>query len=137
MAKGSNSARSSRPCTARSHARFVMAPIGIWGRRPLCTTRSFTPRTTNRVGCSHTGLHHNGYAIVAPMNAAESEAHALREDPTRASSEMLLTASVASLVAIGIILVSASSGDHPTRSSSKPVDVDARQSDPSGNGVVP
>jgi len=50
------------------------------------------------------------WATIGPMDAARTEAHALREDPTRTSSEvLLLTASVASLVAVGIVLVSASS----------------------------
>jgi uncharacterized membrane protein len=50
------------------------------------------------------------WGTIGPMNAAETQAHASREDPTRTSSEfLLLIASVASLIAVGIVLVAASS----------------------------
>ncbi|MFZ0664150.1 MAG: DUF1345 domain-containing protein [Acidimicrobiales bacterium] len=50
------------------------------------------------------------WATIAPMDANETEKHARIEDPTRTSTDvLLLTASVASLVAVGIVLVSASS----------------------------
>ncbi len=50
------------------------------------------------------------WLIVAPMDASETKAHASLEDPTRASTDLLLlTASVASLVGVGVVLVEASS----------------------------
>ena len=51
---------------------------------------------------------------VARMDATKTEAHARREDPTRAATDiLLLTASVVSLIAVGIVLVGAS-GSHGT-----------------------
>ena len=42
---------------------------------------------------------------IWPMDAAETSSHALREDPSRAASDIaMLVASVASLVAVGLIL---------------------------------
>jgi uncharacterized membrane protein len=50
------------------------------------------------------------WVTVAPMDASETKAHARLEDPTRASTDfLLLTASVASLVGVGVVLVEASS----------------------------
>jgi uncharacterized membrane protein len=50
------------------------------------------------------------WATVGSMDAKETEAHARREDPTRTASDLLiLTASVASLIGVGIVLVAASS----------------------------
>jgi uncharacterized membrane protein len=50
------------------------------------------------------------WATIVPMDAAKTEAHARNEDPTRTSTDfLLLTASIASLVGVGIVLVAASS----------------------------
>jgi uncharacterized membrane protein len=50
------------------------------------------------------------WTTVAPMDAERTATHARREDPTRTSTDvLLLTASVASLVAVGVVLVTASS----------------------------
>jgi uncharacterized membrane protein len=50
------------------------------------------------------------WATVGGMNAAQTKVHAHREDPTRTVTDLLiLTASVASLIGVGIVLVAASS----------------------------
>jgi uncharacterized membrane protein len=50
------------------------------------------------------------WLTIAPMDAGKTEAHARLEDPTRTSTDLLLlTASVASLVGVGVVLVEASS----------------------------
>jgi uncharacterized membrane protein len=50
------------------------------------------------------------WATIAPMDGAKTEAHARSEDPTRTTTDfLLLTASVASLVGVGVVLVAASS----------------------------
>ena len=49
------------------------------------------------------------WATVSRMDASETSEHARREDPTRAATDiLLLTASVASLIAVGVVLVAAS-----------------------------
>jgi uncharacterized membrane protein len=56
------------------------------------------------------------WAGIAPMDAKATTEHARREDPTRPISDtLLLAASVASLVAVGVVLVSASSARSVTR----------------------
>jgi uncharacterized membrane protein len=50
------------------------------------------------------------WAGIAPMDANATTEHARREDPTRPTTDaLLLAASVASLVAVGVVLVAASS----------------------------
>jgi uncharacterized membrane protein len=50
------------------------------------------------------------WLAIGPMEAEETKRHSSREDPTRASTDiLLLVASLASLVAVGVVLVSASS----------------------------
>jgi uncharacterized membrane protein len=50
------------------------------------------------------------WAGVAGMDADKTAAHSRMEDPTRAATDvLLLTASVASLIAVGVVLVSAGS----------------------------
>lgn len=50
------------------------------------------------------------WMTVSRMDATETREHARREDPTRAATDiLLLTASVASLIGVGIVLVAASS----------------------------
>jgi uncharacterized membrane protein len=49
------------------------------------------------------------WLAIGPMDAGETERHASREDPTRTITDILiLVASVASLVAVGLVLVNAS-----------------------------
>jgi uncharacterized membrane protein len=53
---------------------------------------------------------------VWPMGAQQTEAHATREDPTRALSDtMMLIAAVASLAAVGFFLIQASSAKGSTQ----------------------
>src|SRR6185436_6651732 len=55
------------------------------------------------------------WLTIWPMDAKEAAAHATREDPTRAVSEvLLLSAAVASLVAVGFFLLQARSAKPPT-----------------------
>ncbi|SDO36510.1 Uncharacterized membrane protein [Nakamurella panacisegetis] len=50
------------------------------------------------------------WLAVAPMNAAQTAAHATREDPSRASTDALVQwATVISLAAVGLVLVEAKS----------------------------
>ncbi len=53
---------------------------------------------------------------VAPMDASATAEHAQREDPTRATTDaLLLAASLASLIAVGVVLVAANSAKSETR----------------------
>lgn len=57
------------------------------------------------------------WLVVRRMDPAESGAHATREDPGRALNDLiLLVASVASLVAVGYLLIQASDADTTQRS---------------------
>lgn len=50
------------------------------------------------------------WAAIGPMDPRETDRHARREDPNRALADgLLLGASIASLVAVGVVLVAASS----------------------------
>jgi uncharacterized membrane protein len=50
------------------------------------------------------------WANIAGLDAAQTAAHARQEDPTRATTDaLLISASLASLVAVGMVLVDASS----------------------------
>jgi len=56
------------------------------------------------------------WLTIWPMNADEASAHATREDPGRAASDvLLLSAAVASLAAVGFFLLQASSAKPPTQ----------------------
>jgi uncharacterized membrane protein len=56
------------------------------------------------------------WLAVAPMDATETAAHAGREDPTRPITDALvLIASVASLIAVGVVLVTAATSQSTTR----------------------
>ena len=56
------------------------------------------------------------WVVIGGMDAAATAAHATHEDPTKAVTRMIvLVASVASLAAVGILLVQASSTEGATR----------------------
>lgn len=56
------------------------------------------------------------WAVIAPMGSAETRAHARREDPGRAGADALvILACLASLVAVGVVLVSAGSSKGSTQ----------------------
>jgi uncharacterized membrane protein len=64
------------------------------------------------IGWDAAALTFSGWSwpVLAGMDADATEAHARSEDPTRPVTDaLLLTASVASLVAVGVVLVAASS----------------------------
>jgi uncharacterized membrane protein len=51
------------------------------------------------------------WAVIWPMDPAETAAHATREDPSQAASDLLvLTASIAALAAVGALVAQAHSG---------------------------
>ena len=56
------------------------------------------------------------WAVIGPMNARSTKAHATREDPGRALSDaIILLASVASLAAVGVVLIQAASAHGAAR----------------------
>ncbi len=51
-------------------------------------------------------------AVIAPMSSAQTAAHATREDPGTAATDLIvLTAAVASLAAVGVVLIGATSAN--------------------------
>jgi uncharacterized membrane protein len=72
---------------------------GVWGYAPV-------------VGWAAASLTFSAYiwAVIARMNAEQTAAHATREDPSRATTELLiLAANLASLAAVGFVLIRANS----------------------------
>jgi uncharacterized membrane protein len=119
MTRAAASARASKdPATGRrrwasvgSSARLVVMVLGglvgaagtglagAWRYAPLCAWDFAALIFTVWV-----------WFAVAPMSASATAKHATREDPGRAASDLIvLTAAVASLVAVGFVLVQASS----------------------------
>lgn len=81
-------------------AAVVTGVLGAWAYSPLVGWDFFAATFSAWL-----------WASIAPMGGGETEAHARREDPGQAGSDALvLLASVASLAAVGAILVSAQTG---------------------------
>ena len=56
-------------------------------------------------------------AAIAPMSAAQTAAHAVREDPGNAAADLIvLSAAVVSLAAVGVVLIRASSANGSAQS---------------------
>jgi uncharacterized membrane protein len=96
---------------ARSRTRLVvMVAVGVLAG--VISAALGVPRYAPLIGWDVAVLSFFGWTwgMIARMGATETQAHARREDPTRPTTDiLLLTASVASLIAVGIVLVSASS----------------------------
>jgi uncharacterized membrane protein len=107
----------SRWTNARSRARLIVmilvgvvaaglsGAVGAWRYSPLIAWDA-----------AATSFAAGVWAAVSRLNAAETAALAHREDPDRATTDLLLlAASVASLIAVGVVLVAASSAHGSTK----------------------
>jgi uncharacterized membrane protein len=56
------------------------------------------------------------WTVIATMGPAKTKSHATREDPGRAISDVIIiAAAIASLAAVGVVLIHASSAKAPRR----------------------
>ncbi len=107
----------SRWTNARSRGRLiVMVGVGVVAAGLSGATGAWRYAPLIGWDAAATSFSVGVWAAVGRMNAAETAAHAHREDPTRATTDLLLlAASVASLLAVGIVLVAASSAHGSTK----------------------